>query len=556
MPVPRPSTPPLVATRPAVGYLRVSTEDQSREDKTSLAYQREQITALAGRLGCDLLTVFEDPGVSGATADRPGLQALFAYCASHPQLRRSPGFVLVLNDSRWGRFAKAEEATYWRVHLERSSGWVVRFVEGDDTDDATGRTILRALYGSQATAYREAIKKNAKQGARGAAAAGFWQNEAPLAYRREAIAHDGRRRVLEIGHRKAADERVRLTLGPDEEVALVRWMFEEYASGRGSLGSLARDLMDRWPSRRWSRRTTQAVLTNPTYLGHVVWCRRPHDKQERQDTPVRDASEWVTAENAHPALVTQELFDRVAERLAYNRFHVRSPKTDYLLSGLMTCAHCGQPYLGAGGPKGPPNDPERYRFYRDRGGDARYANCSGQLGTLQKRIIEPLVLNAIGKVVSHPDIQAVIRDEFDAVLGELNQAGSSTKKMSDTTRSRLAKERERLVEAVGRGLLTDEEIAPRLRVLREQIDKAEADGTRVRFQARQTHRLEDERTRLLALAADFAGQAQRLGGSDLRELLRPWLHKAVVDKVKRTVTLSIRRVPELGVLVRCESCPG
>jgi DNA invertase Pin-like site-specific DNA recombinase len=199
-------------TGPAIGYLRVSKEEQARGDRTSLPHQRARLAQLADALGLTLAQVFEDPGVSGGTAeDRPGFQALLRYCLAHPQPRRSPGLVLVYNDSRWGRFADPEEATYWRVHLSKHAGWTVRFTEGDDTADPLARGILRSLYSSQASAYRDQVRQNATQGARGTAAQGYWQNEAPLGYRRQATSATGATRVLQPGQRKADDERVRLT---------------------------------------------------------------------------------------------------------------------------------------------------------------------------------------------------------------------------------------------------------------------------------------------------------------------------------------------------------
>lgn len=60
----------------AIGYVRVSSEQQAGEKQTSLTDQRDAITALAGRLGVQLVEVFEDAGFSGATiAKRPALRA-------------------------------------------------------------------------------------------------------------------------------------------------------------------------------------------------------------------------------------------------------------------------------------------------------------------------------------------------------------------------------------------------------------------------------------------------------------------------------------------------
>ncbi len=60
----------------------------------------------------------------------------------------------------------------------------------------------------------------------------------------------------------------------------------------------------------------------------------------------------------------------------------------------------------------------------------------------------------------------------------------------------------------------------------------------------------------MGLAADFPALAKRLPGSELRELIRPWLHDAVVDKHRRTLTLTIRKVREVGMVTLLNNGPG
>lgn len=162
-------------TPSTLGYVRVSTQEQATEGKTSITDQTRAIRELAIRLHRTLAdsSIFSDPGVSGQSAeDRPGFMALVRYCEQNKRTSRDPGLALVLNDSRFGRFRDPDEAGYWRVILQKS-GWRVRFAEGDDTEDMVGRSVLRAIGGATASAYSHAVKANAKRGARGAAARGF-----------------------------------------------------------------------------------------------------------------------------------------------------------------------------------------------------------------------------------------------------------------------------------------------------------------------------------------------------------------------------------------------
>lgn len=553
----RPASQPASATD-TIGYRRVSTEDQARDEKASLAQQQDAIAALAARLGRQLGPVFEDPGASGATVEhRPGFQAMLRYCAAHPRTRRNPGYVLVLNDSRWGRFPNPEEAAYWRVHLEKL-GWFVRFAEGGEVADPSAAFLLRSVHSMQATAYREAIRANAKRGARGAAARGLWQNEAPFGYRRLATGGGKPPQVLEPGQRKASDQEVRLTPGPADEQAFVHWCFDRYVAGGISLGALAREGYRRFPVRQWSRVGMGKLLRNRAYLGEVVWCRRPHDRREAEETPVRPERDWVVTPNAHPPLVSLEAFTAAARRFAENQRQTTATAGGYPLSGLIACAHCGEPYTGGGGRRGPAEDPDRYRFYKDRGGtrwyDGRSAPiCAGPMGTLSKRWVERQVVDAVAHVVEQPAVRAEVADALDRLLATTQDEAQDLEQAARARRRQLEQARDRLIRAIARGTLQEAEAAPELERIRQELATITDQADRTRFASRRAAGLAVERDRLLALARDFRAVADRLAGHELRELLKPWIQGAVVDKRKRVLLLTIRHVPALGAL---QSEPG
>jgi hypothetical protein len=68
-------------------------------------------------------------------------------------------------------------------------------------------------------------------------------------------------------------------------------------------------------------------------------------KDHSKDKP-NDRADWVIVPGAHEALVSQELFERVQNRLRANRGG-RGPRVgSYLFSGLLTCSHCGRRLSG------------------------------------------------------------------------------------------------------------------------------------------------------------------------------------------------------------------
>lgn len=544
-----------------IGYIRISKEDQGVDWKTSLRHQTTEITSRATALGRVLQShlIFEDRFSGEEALNRGGFMSVVEYCRAHPRPRSHPGYAIFLNDSRFGRFEDPDEAAYWRFEISKT-GWIVRFVENDDTESRSTRHLLRAMGGAQASEYLANIKYNARKGARGAAELGLWQNEAPFGYRRMAIAADPTRPrepvILDVGQRKADDQVVLLTPGPEDEQRTLLWIFETYDAGTDSLASIARRLLRRWPDRKWSKQQVRRMLSNEVYLGTVIWCRRPHDKKERRDTPIRPPSEWVVTRDAHPALISPDLFDRVQTRLAKNQKELRRTDGGYALSGLIRCAHCGKPYIGGGGKHGPVDDPDRYRFYCCSGGKGENPVCEGYLGTLQKRSIEPLVINEVARVVSDPVVQALVEGEIDRYLQQLYGGSDLELARLQKDERRVKQERGNLVNAIASGLIEETEAQTAMQRIRTELKRVEQDIAQQRRLQGTREEVESEKERLIALARNFPLAAQSVSGSALRELLRPWIEDAEMDKFERTLTLTIRRVPASAEVILSSRPPG
>jgi DNA invertase Pin-like site-specific DNA recombinase len=540
-----------------LGYVRVSTEQQATEQKTSLSDQKRLITEFGTKLGrvLDPQMIFADPGVSGATAEgRPGFMAMLNYCQSNQRPVNARGMIVVLNDSRFGRFDDLEEAGHWRFVL-KGLGWLVKFVESDDITDPLARSVTRLMASAQATEYRLNLKRTAKRAARSTAELGRWQQEAPLGYRRLVTRTDGAQRVLDIGQRKSADEYSRLTPGPESEQAIIRWMFETYAAGTISLGAMSRELASRFPERRWSNSTVGSTLKNPAYAGDVVWCRRVTDKAERQERTVRDRSEWVVVRDAHPALVERRVWDSVQERMATNKRHTRATAGNYALAGLIRCKQCGHHFAGGGGPKGPADDPDRFRFYRDTGNTARVPVCGPPMLTIRKQWLERKVIAVIARLAAQREVMAEIEETMRSVLYSACDTSGEKRRTLEREHKLLGEQRKRLLDAISRGTVREHEAAANLAEIRSRMASVETEIERTRFADRASEGLRGETERMVRLAQDFPTQALRLKGAELREVLRPWIKDAVVDKGSRMLTLTLWRVPGIANAMHLNNSP-
>jgi site-specific DNA recombinase len=121
----------------AVGYTRVSTEEQAREG-VSLNAQRTRIEAWAQGNDTPLIGFFEDAGISGSrTENREGLQKAIGMACEKRAI------LVVYSLSRLSRSTKDTLALAER--LEKAGADLVSLSEKIDTTSAAGKMVFRML---------------------------------------------------------------------------------------------------------------------------------------------------------------------------------------------------------------------------------------------------------------------------------------------------------------------------------------------------------------------------------------------------------------------------
>jgi site-specific DNA recombinase len=138
----------------------------------------------------------------------------------------------------------------------------------------------------------------------------------------------------------------------EEQAAVVRQIFEMFASGEYGIITIARFLeqhgvLTRMGRPQWDRGQIKDMLKNETYTGvrhfnritKATEANRKGKKLIHGQWVLRDRSEWITVNV--PAIISTELFEKVQERLAQHDKRYCKPAKHYLLSGLVQCAVCG-----------------------------------------------------------------------------------------------------------------------------------------------------------------------------------------------------------------------
>jgi DNA invertase Pin-like site-specific DNA recombinase len=180
-------------SKPWAIYIRVSTGQQV--DGFSLDAQTEKLVAFAETEGWPW-DVFEDPGVSGETLDRPGLMKMFQAID-----RGDVGGVLVVDESRLGRTTWV--STIIRDRFARAGVRLAIPGRGvfDLTDPSTA--FMAEILGSAASLEQKLRTQKMKAGLRATAGAGYWPGGlAPYGYRL-VPSDDGKHTKLAINDEEA-----------------------------------------------------------------------------------------------------------------------------------------------------------------------------------------------------------------------------------------------------------------------------------------------------------------------------------------------------------------
>ncbi len=365
-----------VKLKPAVGYIRMSTDKQ--ED--SPAQQRAEILKLAKRFSYRVVRWYEDHAISGAkTHKRKQFRQMIRDAEEIGDFRA----ILCWDQDRFGRFDSIE-AGEWISPLRRVGVELVTVVQGRiNWDDFAGRMIYQITQEGKHH-YLVDLSRNALRGMiRFAKNGNLMGMPTPYAYDRQYFNAKGEK-VCRIRRgerfRKPRDWSAKLVPSSDaKEVKTLRWLFSEFANTERSARSLAVELNRRGvpsPSGgEWDYTHVKNILRHPGYIGHLTYGRRRaglyhHVGNDGEIVSSRSSSNGtseyapIVVPNNHEALVDQETFDAVQEKLKARSKKRGGPFRKYMLSGILRCGHCNSIMVGGGqgGGRGP--GPGRYSYYK------------------------------------------------------------------------------------------------------------------------------------------------------------------------------------------------
>src|SRR5208283_2323572 len=304
----------------AVGYTRVSSSSQASPEKTSLERQADKIELQAQLKEYKLLKIYREPGISGATMDRPALQELMADAEN-----REFDAVIVWDISRFGR-----NLYNLKQNTERLKALDIAFLaidNGIDTSsrDKTGELLLNIL-------------------------ASIYEFELETIKDRTASGRNDKRMKKEYFPGKTAhgycwnEQTRRVELVP-REAETVKRIFTEYLYLGKSIPAITKGLQkDHEPTRfgtNWSDSTVHRILHNPCYTGVYVTNQTLTDAKGKI-LGKKPESEWVYFD-CDPLISQQDwqdLQDKLGKARAQFAGQPNPESKKYIADGLLRCGLC------------------------------------------------------------------------------------------------------------------------------------------------------------------------------------------------------------------------
>ncbi len=341
----------------AVGYVRCSTEKQD----DSIEQQKNELMDWAIENDYKIIRWYEDEGKSGTSFEK---RSAFMQLKSCIETNVNFEFVLVYDESRWGRAKNLRESNYWKYHFEKKGVKVVIINSGSNNKNNIGDIVIEAVESAEATEYSKKLSRSVLRGSKANAKEGYSSGgTAPYGYERLAInKNTGEERELKAGqHAIPKEEKVTFILGDPFEVKIVEKIYEKRLIGHGykriaeylNSEKIPCPKRGRWKNKdqKWSVGTVRSIIKNRTYCGDRVYNKHPQSHLTIADGKkqwINPEEQQVISKDMHPAVINRKTFEKannsIGKFIGGARFIAVSP---YLLSGLIKCDHCGFNYQGS-----------------------------------------------------------------------------------------------------------------------------------------------------------------------------------------------------------------
>ena len=452
-------------------YCRVSTEMQ-RDKGESIDNQISRLKEYAKEKHLNF-KVYEDAGYSAKDTNRPAVSRLLTDIKD--------GKVQSVIVTKLDRITRSIKDLLDLLELfEKHEVAFKSITQPLDTASAMGRGFLRLL-GEFAQMEREMVSERVGEDMRHRAKSGKWNGGiVPFGYAVYAMVfkdllksgltkEQAERRVSKI-----APEKKKLFVNPDE-ARIIKKIYEKYLRLE-SIRGVTHWLNSRGYRTRkritWSSVSVSRILTNPTYIGKLCYNKRVSSKTTGK-LKKRPEKEWIICDGQHDPIIRKAMFDRAQRILERQKREPRRKMSEYLLSGLVRCGHCGGSLNGYTQRKKTAAGEKLYSYYKCHTNQSKGRSvCSGT--AINKERLEKLVIDKILSLSESKGFKIDAKkalEEFNKRIKKEDKPLREGKKRLEMRNADIERKKRSLLECLEDKAIDKETYKKRTTELNEEFEK-------------------------------------------------------------------------------------
>lgn len=321
-------------------YLRLSKDDGTDADSSSIQTQREMLTRYCRENGFIIADYYIDDGYSGKNFNRPSFQRMKADIEDG-----KINCVITKDLSRLGR-NHIETSIYIEMYFPEHGVRYIALTDGVDTENSTAmditpfKNLLNDMYIQDISRkIKSAIIARQKQGK-------FIGTKAPYGYQKDPADHNHLivdERYAPVVRRIYAMARDGMGIQQIKKVLRAEKIPRPAVAAAETFDHFEKFIPTEESEYAWSMGSVREILQNPVYKGAVRGQKRPKISYRSEKRKSRSDAETFVVEGTHEPIIDPEEWELV-RRLVTSRKRTLSPNVkpyNNIFSGLIKCADCG-----------------------------------------------------------------------------------------------------------------------------------------------------------------------------------------------------------------------
>lgn len=395
----------------AICYYRYSSDAQR---DCSIEQQKQAAHEYAKQNQYKIIREYTDRAVSGTRDDRAEYQLML-----HEIKQLRPSVLILWKTDRLAR-DKYESAIAKRII--RESGCKIEYVAEVLPDDEGAACIIEAIYDAMAENYVIQLRQNVKRG---------------MKYNAERCLYNGRKL---LGYTGKVNEKYKID---NDTAIIVKKIFTQYADGvpmQKIVDGLNASGIKSTRGNDFTINSLRHILKNRAYIGEYHYAD-------------------ITIADGMPRIISDELFERVQEKMALNQHggnkkvtalnpELAETKADFWLTDHLKCGKCGETLHGISGTS---KQGKLHYYYTCRG--HVHHKCSKK--NIRKDVLEDIVSYELENIIREPAMRLLIAHRCYEYYKSQTADNSGYEKVLENNIADIDKKLKNIMAAIENGIFND-----------------------------------------------------------------------------------------------------